>query len=274
MRVMPAQPEYLRAGFAGRPVGVDRKNEVLQGYVVAQEGPFKSDGRGEFDEAALREIVRLGNAPRGGLKARFTHPDMSSDGLGKFLGRSREFSMGTAIDARTGKQVKAVRADLHFDPSAHQTPSGDLAKYVMDLAESDPNAISSSIVVKADREFRLNKDGTPQTGPNGEELPPLWRPTALHASDIVDEGDAVDGLLSSDQWANVLRWDHAQRLGAQVLDRMFAGQPREVVESRAGEFLKSYLSRKFGDDAPVATPRLDARAARLAKMTAAAKGKA
>src|SRR5262249_40131778 len=149
---------------------------------------------------ALREIVRLGNASRGGLKARFTHPDMSSDGLGKFLGRARDFTLGTAVDARTGMTVSAGPADLHFDPSAPQTPSGDLAKYVMDLAESDPAALSSSLVLRADEEYRLRKDGTRETDAEGNDLPPLWRPTQLMASDIVDTGDAVDGLLSAEQW--------------------------------------------------------------------------
>src|SRR5262245_4116304 len=197
LREWPLEPRWLRPQFSGRPVGVDRETGagVLRGYVVAQAGPFKSEGRGEFDRQALAEIVRMGNEAPRGIKSRFTHPDMSSDGLGKFLGRSQGFSLAAAADAR-GKRVQAVRADLHFDPSAHDAPGGDLAGYVMRLAESDPDALSSSLVLHADREQRLEPDGrTPTRGPDGEELPPLWRPTRLHASDIVDTGDAVDGLL-------------------------------------------------------------------------------
>lgn len=267
MRTMPVQPEYLRASFTGRAVKVDRDAGALRGYVAAQQGPFKSDGRGEFDEPALKEIVRLGNAARGGLKSRFTHPDMSSDGLGKFLGRARDFSLGTALDARTGKTVKAVRADLHFDASAFDTPHGNLADYVMRLAESDPDAISSSLVLRVDEEFRLKKDGTPQTDDDGEILPPLWRPKALHASDIVDTGDAVDGLLSAQLSTDALPLSELWA-GAEMLDRVFAGQSREVVEARCREYLARYLDRKFPAPEPVPTPKLDALASRLAAMAA------
>lgn len=278
MRTIPLRPEYLRATAVGRAIGVDRDAKVLRGYVAAQSGPFKSDGRGEFDELSLEQIVKLANTARGGVKSRFTHPDLSGDGLGKFLGRARDFSLSTALDARTGKKVKAVRADLHFDPTAHDTPHGDLAKYVMDLAESDPDALSSSLVVKPEEVFRLAKDGAPVADDEGNPLPPLWRVKELHASDIVDTGDAVDGLLSAPQLAEalsvgitpelkkLLKWDNLVRLSSQLLDGMFEGQPREVVEARVTEYLTRYLNRKFGADIPAATPRLDAMSTRLAEM--------
>jgi hypothetical protein len=268
-RTMPVQPQYLRASVAGRPTGIDRKREVLQGYTVAQEGPFKSEGRGEFDVTSLNQIISLGNAARGGLKSRFTHPDMSSDGLGKMLGRAKDFSMSTAKDARTGKIVKAVRADLHFDPSAHETPSGDLSGYIMSLAESDPDSLSSSLVVIRDEEYRLNKDGTPVLGEDGEMLPPLWRLKSLHASDIVDTGDAVDGLLSVPMWEDASNWDNMVRLASLGLDKLFSGQPRDVIEARCWEYLDRYLSRRFPDAvaAPVLpTPRLSAFDIRLQEM--------
>jgi len=275
---MPVYPECLRASFTGRPVKVDREKKILMGYVVAQEGPFKSDGRGAFDELSLRQVVQLGNTARGGLKSRFTHPNASDDGLGKFLGRSRNLAMSTATNAE-GKTVKAVRADLHFNPTAHDTPHGDLAGYVMRLAESDPDALSSSIVLKADKEQRRKKDGTLELDADGEPLPPLWRPKMLIASDIVDTGDAVDGLLSAHDLSQalsggeipdaLLRWDNVSRLSAQMIDGLFAGQTREVVEERCKSYLGRYLSRRFGEAEPVEkviTPRLDKLSERMAKM--------
>jgi hypothetical protein len=240
-RSIPARPEWLRAGVVGRPVGVDRENKVLRGYVVAQAGPFKTDGRGEFDLASLAKIVELANAAPLGLKSRFTHPDMSSDGLGKFLGRSQRFSLSTA-KTPDGRDVPAVRADLHFDPSASKTPHGDLADYVMSLAESDPDALSSSLVCKTDQEHRLNPDGTRQCGEDGEPLPPLWRPTRLHAADIVDTGEAVDGILSAldvDGLPLGALWR-----GAELLDQVFAGQPPEAVRARCLAWLDRYLARR------------------------------
>ncbi len=279
-RTWPAEPDYLRVNYQGRPIGVDREAGVLRGYVVAQEGPFKSEGRGEFDEQALRQIAKMGNAAGKGLKSRFTHPDMSGDGLGKFLGRSRDFSVGTATNA-AGKTVKAVRADLHFDESAYDTPSGNLAEYVMKLAESDPDALSSSLVIKPEEEYRLNPDGTRQCNPEGEPLPPLWRPKELHASDLVDTGDAVDGLLSAQLNTDGLPLSQLWK-GAQLLDQITAGQPRDVVESRMQEYLGRYLDRRYGGAPPTvpdevvavvqaATPKLDARRERLEEMARRAK---
>lgn len=235
MRTMPLEPQYLRTQIAGRAIGVDREAKVLRGYVVAQKGPFKSEGRGEFDDRSLDSIVSLMAANRAGTRSRFAHPDMSSDGLGKFLGRAKD-------PRRDGN---LVRADLHFDPSAFDTPSGDLAGYVMTLAESDPDALSSSLVLTVDQEYRLNPDGTKQAGPDGEPLPPLWRPKKIMASDVVDTGDAVDGLLSADIDAEGLPLGALWR-GAEMLDTVFAGQPREVVEARCLAWLDRYLSRRYG----------------------------
>jgi hypothetical protein len=245
--------DWLQVGAVGRPVGVDRKANVLRGYVVMQEGPLKTPGRGEIDEPALQAIVRLGNAEPKGVKSRFTHPDMSNDGLGKYLGRSRDLAMDTAIDARTKRTVLAVRADLHFDPTALAEPVGGgipLGTYVMDLAESDPDAVSSSVVMRAKLEYRLNDDGTRKIDANGDPLPPLFRPTELHASDVVDTGDAVDGILSADpQWAGLWRVE-------QVLERSFDGSTRREIEERCGAFLRRFLDRKFGPDVDVLRRRL------------------
>lgn len=271
---MKANPEWLRASIQSRAVGVDREKNILRGYVIAQEGPFKSDGRGEFDRESLAAIVSMGNAKSGGLKSRFTHPDMSNDGLGKFLGRARDLRMDKATDARTGKQVAAVRGDLYFDKTALDTPpegGKPLGIYVMDLAESDPDALSSSIVVVADQEYRRNKDGTLTTDKDGNELPPLWRPTAIHASDIVDTGDAVDGLLSANLDIERLPLSVLWK-GSQLLDAVFLDQPRDVIEARLAAYVHRYLNRKFGEPAPLPpTPALDARRLKIEEMNVAAR---
>ena len=245
---LKATPDWLDAKVFSRPVGVNREKNILLGYVVAQAGPFKSQGRGEFDRVSLEKIVQLGNEKRGGLRSRFTHPSLSSDGLGKFLGRSHGLAIGQALDERTGKMVEAVRADLHFDKTAlEEGPDGGkpLGIYVMDLAESDPNAISSSIVLRFDEEFRRKTDGTLETDKDGETLPPLWRPKELLASDIVDTGDAVDGLLSAGINPGELP-DGVVRMASQALDQLFAGASRDVVRARGQAFLERYLDGRYG----------------------------
>ncbi len=245
---MPAESTWLKASVTERPTGVDREAGeagVIFGFVVAEEGPFKSEGRGEFNLKGLKGIVKLMKANgKNGTKSRFTHPDMSNDGLGKFLGRGRLPRLDT-ID-RDGETVNLVRADLHFDPTAVDEPVGGgkpLGTYVMDLAESDPDALSSSLVLNVDEEVRLEKDGRPKRDEvTGEVLPPLWFPTAIHAADIVDTGDAVGALLSGEGPANAILLK-----AAELLDTQFAGCPRAVVEARVLSYLGRYLSRRYGE---------------------------
>lgn len=235
--------ELLRTFGSGRPVKVDRDANVLRGYVAAQLGPFKSDGRGEFDLPALEEIVRLGNASRQALKSRFGHETACDDGLGKFLGRPKDFVLGETKTA-SGEVVPAVRADLHFDKTAMEEPPGGgkpLGVYVMDLAESDAGALSSSLVLKAKKTYRRKADGTLETDADGEPLPPLWFPEKLMGSDIVDTGDAVDGLLSVADLPNEYLWQ-----ATEMLDGLFADKSRAEVAERLTGWLGRYLDQRFG----------------------------
>ena len=249
MNALKETPDWLKANAAGSPIGVDRKAGeagIIYGYIAAQAGPFKSEGRGEFDMAALKEIVKLMKSAPNGLKSRFAHPTLSDDGLGKLLGRAKNPRMDT-ISTRESDgalkvdEVAVVRADLHLSPTSRKTPSGDLGGYVLDLAESDPDAMSSSLVLTKEDEHRIDKNGRPARDDNGNVLPPLWRPRRLHASDIVDTGDAVDGILSVDGLP-----DKLVRQGAAMLDEQFAGQSREVIKARAKSWLGKYLDRRFG----------------------------
>lgn len=258
--------EWLKAEILARPIGVDREKKILRGYVVAQEGAFKTPGRGEFDLSALKDIRAAINATDQGIKSRLGHPTMSDDGIGKFLGRAKNAVMGDVRVSRDGKPVtlRAVRADLHFDPTASRTPNGDLATYLMDLAENDPDAFSSSLVVEVDEEIRLNKDGTEKKDEDGNPLPPIWHPKQIHASDIVDTGDAVDGILSAQLDAlgmdldSLLRFDGPARIGVQVLDKVFAKHlGRDIVEARLRDWVTKYLTQRYGEEKPVLTPTLD-----------------
>ncbi len=237
---LPETSEWLRVDTRGA-IGVDRELNIIRGFVVAQEGPFKSE-RGEFDVKSLRQIVKLMKADRAGLKSRFTHPSLSDDGLGKFLGRGKNPQFVTLQNG-----LAAVRADLHLSPTSFDTPSGNLGKYVLDLAESDPDALSSSLVLQVDEEVRLDRKGKPLLDDNGEMLPPLWRPTDIHAIDVVDTGDAVDGFLSAQLSADGLP-DDVVRQACGLLSKQFAGCSREVVQARVEKWLGRYLDMQFGGE--------------------------
>lgn len=243
--------DWLAAKTDGPIVGVDKEAEIIHGFIVAQEGPFKSEGRGEFDVKALKTIVKFMKDSPNGLKSRFTHPDMSNDGLGKFLGRAKnprldKISVRDSEGTKKDDEITVVRADLHIDPSSHSTPSGDLGGYIMRLVANDPDALSSSLVLRVEQEYRTDKKGHPEVDDDGNELPPLWRPLALHATDIVDTGDAVDGLLSANLDAEGLP-DGVVRKASELMDRQFAGKPREFVESRCVGWLTRYLNRRYGE---------------------------
>jgi hypothetical protein len=246
----------LRAMLAGvtpgHKIGVDRKAKCIYGMILAQEGPFKSEGRGEFDKQAIQTIRDLAAASPNGLKSRFCHPDMSNDGLGKYLGRIRDPWIDTITRRESQGQLKTdpvlcVRGDLYFDASAFETPNGgtSLAEYVMTLAESDSDAVSSSLVLKTEQEYRIDSRGVPLVDENGDRLPPLWRPIVLHACDIVDTGDAVDGLLSANLSADDLP-DAVVRQAGVIMNQQFAGKPREFVKEHCLAWLERYLDRTFG----------------------------
>ena len=236
---LKAEPDWLRAepAFGTQRIGVDREANVIHGYVVAQLGPFKSEGRGEFSSESLKEIIRLGNESQRGLKSRFSHPALSDDGIGKYLGRAKNFR----------QEGQKVRADLHFNETALRPPPDGggtpLGEYVMDLAESDPAAFSSSLVLKADQQYRLAEDGTRQKDAQGSNLPPIWMPTELHASDVVDTGDAVDDFLSADRLP-----DHIVRQASSLIDEQFKSAGRDVIQARLTSYVQRYLENRFGPD--------------------------
>lgn len=245
---IPTQSEWLKAGVKSNAVGVDRENRRILGYVVAQEGAFKSEGRGEFDEKSLKKIVTLMRRNKLGTKARFGHPTLSDDGLGKYLGRAKNPRLDTVTVDRDGDIVPllAVRADMHIaDVAMKPSESGfSLGEYVLDRAEEDSESMSSSLVLQVNEEERLDKDGKPELDEEGRPLPPLWRPLAIHASDVVDTGDAVDGFLSAELGLP----DEQLRKGYALFENFLSGQSRDVVEARLQSWLQKALSMRFGDD--------------------------
>lgn len=184
---------------------------LIQGMSVVTRG--EALGHGVWLDSAFVDQVQAGldgltRGPGKGAKSRFTHPDLSSDGLGKTLGR-----------VRYGKREgDLLRGNLHFYRTAHDAPDGDLAKYVMSLATEDPAAFGASIVfvhdVDAELQFALENGATNQhsewggwvdysgfrspDADNAKNLPHA-RLADLLAVDVVDEPAAnPNGLFYRD----------------------------------------------------------------------------
>ncbi len=185
----------IARGINSQDKGVDRNFKhdkgkgVIFGYAVITKGRLNDqDFRDwEMDDISLDQVIELGNQSKIGTKSRFGHPNMSTEALGTFLGRAKNFR----------KDGDIVRADLYIDETAYKTPNGDLATYVIDLAETDPEAFGSSLVFDADFEYRLEKDGTRKKDNQGNDLPALVRFTKLYASDVVDDPATTKGMFGN-----------------------------------------------------------------------------
>lgn len=200
-----SQPTYAQPATK-----VDRERGILYGVQIVREGEAKGHGV-MLDADFVSKITELGNGHKNGVKARFNHPNMSSGALGTMLGRYQNF--------RT--EGSANYADLHLSETAKTSPSGDLYTYVLDMAQNEPDMFGNSISFQDDGELYVkNKDGqklpivyerlgmydyTIKVNDNGElkewnddysdELYVI--PAFLHASDLVDDPAATDGLFSA-----------------------------------------------------------------------------
>lgn len=179
---------------------VDREGgQYGAGMITGAAAITRGEALGHYawvDADAVESVVKLGNRSPKGIKVRFTHPGLSADGMGTLLGRMKNFRM---------EGDRAV-GDIHLARSAHKTPDGDLASYVMDMADEDPEAFGMSIVFDHDigEEDRFeaaheNEDGHFESPDNENSsgyrhirLAKLW------ASDVVDEPAAnPQGLFRS-----------------------------------------------------------------------------
>lgn len=247
-KTMPVQPDWMKVQRQGLPRytapqginRVDRESHTITGYVVAEEGEMK-DGRGFFSRRSIEKLIELGKSDAG-IKMRFQHPDMSDDGLSKFLGRGKNLR---PFETKAGRLLAI--ADAELSEAAAKSPAGDLRDYVETLAETDPDAFGTSIVAKFDWFDKSGRQLTrEQMNQYWENMPGQveWIPTELHASDVVAEGNAVTSFFPVESLSALP--DGLIHQATAGLDQLFAGQPREVVETRCMAFLKRYVDNRYG----------------------------
>ena len=172
--------------------GIDREFEdknlkgVIRGMAVMTKGNVKDYRAWVIDDITLDQIVSAGNAHKLGLKSRFGHPNMSVTALGTFLGRAKNFV----------KDGDIARADLYFSKTAYDTPNGDLASYVLDLAQKDPDAFGTSVVL-GDFELEDQEITEDQKKDGVTEMSPLLRVKTLMSVDAVDSPAANNGMFGT-----------------------------------------------------------------------------
>ncbi len=212
---------FRTAALRGAPAGgVDRESKTIRGVKVMQLGKVNDSRHWEVDLESVQQVVQFGNANPKGMKARFTHPSMSDDGFGKYLGRWKNFRI----------EGDSAYADLKLADSSFQTPNGDLGSYVMDMAEEDPEAFGVSAATSL--------AGVMYTEvPEGKTLP--LRIDGLRAVDFVDEPAATRGGLFDMSSPTGL-----PALTSWIVETHFADrEPSEVVERMC-----SFLSKHYGRD--------------------------
>jgi len=197
--ILQHRPRRFRAPVArGSKPAIDRAGGyrgagIIRNASIVTAGEAKGHGFW-LDSDFLDSVAEAVNRPNKGVKVRFTHPSLSGDGLGTFLGRAMSAE-------RDGEQVIA---DIHFSEAGHKTPDGDLAEYVMDLAAEDPEAFGVSIVFDPDygAEDRFSADHEDENGifrspdPANVDNLPHARLAVLRAADVVDSPAAnPDGLF-------------------------------------------------------------------------------
>jgi hypothetical protein len=266
---------------------VDRDAGVINGVQIVREGEARGHGV-MLDADFISDVSSLGNEKQEGLKSRFNHPAMSSGALGTYLGKFRNFRVdGTA-----------TYADLHLDASAKSTPSGNLYEYILNLAESAPDAFGNSISFQDDGNLYVKNRETgekhaleydwgwddDEDWSSAEEKTNMARKVRvgeklvdydkaiytedkyviisfLHASDLVDDPAATDGLFSSQvnshafavQASNFLDanpeiWDFVERHPEKLqpfFEKYKAYSERKALKPQPPKMKKSLLQRLF-----------------------------
>jgi hypothetical protein len=185
-------------GYDGK---VDREKGIIFGVAITTEG--EALGHGVFlDKEFVQDTVDNTNAKKMGLKARFGHPNASSEAFGTYIGRIKN----ARFDDGGGSAI--ARGDLYLSETAKKSPKGDLYEYVLDMAENEPDMFGTSIVFepgrrykrddKGEKVFRYLEDGSYNPDFEKAESKLFTEQKRLFADDVVDEPAAnPSGLFSA-----------------------------------------------------------------------------
>lgn len=231
---MPPLEDYQLRTMANAQVGrVDRKNRRILGVAVLQAGKVNDRRTLKIDDATLAKVIQIGNGGTRNLKARWTHPNMSSDGLGKYLGRWANF--------RLSDDGQTVLADLQLSPIAFKKADPELGmsrgEWVLDMAENDHDAFGVSLAPSRMDDAAMERE-------EDEEGYQPYRPLGLEAVDVVDSPAATRGGLFGGMALSV---ETAPAVATEVMNQLFPDAEPEVVKARALGFLDKYLLSRFGE---------------------------
>ena len=238
---LDSPPKYTRLQAttfkSDEPLQIDPKGGRFGAGIIRRASLITTGealGHGMWvDEAFLGQISNK-LSEKSSVKVRFTHPGLSSDGLGKVVGRA--FSIEDSLD---GGQMFA---DIEFLQSGHNTPDGDLAGYLDGTGRrrrlsSDPDNVwlfrsFLNVILGAEQTFtgeNSDEEGS-FTSPDADNVHnyPHARLHNLQAADFVDDPAAnPDGLFHrSQEIAQDAEKLAAYALGLSGRDAPTTGRPR------------------------------------------------
>ena len=199
------------------------ENRIIRRAKVIEAGQLNDDRPLLIDDITLQQVADHGNAATRGIKSRWTHPSMSSDGLGSSVGRARNFRV----------EGNSVYADIHVLKTSDYSPRGNIGQYILDLAEEDPESFGLSIVADFSEEMQADLSDLQA----GEKLP--LRLKGLRAVDFVDEPAATRGGLFD---------IHDKRDLAPVVSSLISEHFEDVPRKEVVARLLGFLSLHYGED--------------------------
>lgn len=212
---------------ASAPLRVDRAARRINGVSVMTIGEAVGHGF-RLNEITQETVVALALAAGDkGIKAQVTHAGAGDPT--KYLGRMLNFR----------KEGEKVLADLQLSEAAAKSPSGNLADYVLTLAEEDPTAFGMSMQIEYETDVERTANGQVKRDANGKPLKPFARVTKLRSVDVVGTPAANPSGLFSEG-------DDVTKGASALLDSLEAGSP-EALLSQAEAFLRAYLHTRFGE---------------------------
>lgn len=237
-----AKNKLIRFNSKSSPSKIDRENGIIYGVSVITANREAKGHELYVDETTIDQVVNLGKKTGDvGLKARFDHPSACGGSMGTAIGRFKDFR----------KQGEKAIADLHLLDAASKSPNGNYKDYILELAEEDPGAFSTSIVFIPSDHYEPTEKETKGLSENDPFLFPHTRIESLTHCDVVDEGAANDGLFGrpdylaeqAEKWMN-----EKSDLVMSLLDKFFkkknmkietlAAQNNEVALKEMEEDLK------------------------------------
>lgn len=222
---------------------------LIEGFAVITRGEALGHGFWIDREFVAQVNTALAGA-RSGVKSRFTHPDLSGDGLAKGLGR---------VFWRESEDEDISRGDLHLWESSRKSPDGDLGGYVLERASEDPESFGASIAFVYDLDATeahflahggkvsvdgvWDRSGFRSPDPLNVAGLPHARLFELRAVDIVDDPAANPaGLFHRD--ATLKEAESLLEYALGLSDRKPELASFGVDPDRAGGFLRRFLQNR------------------------------